>query len=252
MGTPPPWRVAVTRDEGDEGRLTSALERHGFTPVTCVVMVEGPPAAAEALAAAARSIEQYDWVVCSSARAVRALARARSSPWPRGVRTAAVGAKTAEALTALGAHPPPVVAADVGADALWAHLATLDTWSNRRVLVPTVPGGRRTLVDGLRGAGARVDEVEAYQMTPRAADAIRADWMAGRPDAVVIASPSAADTLMRSLGTPGLSGVEVVAIGPTTSAALTASGVTHTVPPQADFDAVAEHLAALRSSRHGA
>ncbi len=250
-GPPRPWRVAVTRDERDEARLTAALERHGFEPVPCVVMVEEPPDSAAALAAAARSIEQYDWVVCSSARAVRALARARSSPWPAGVRTAAVGIATAEALTAIGAQPPPVVAADAGADALWTRLATLDTWAARRVLLPTVPGGRRVLIEQLRGAGAVVHDVEAYQMRPRAPDLIRADWLAARPDAVVIASPSSAEALARSVGSDALAGVEVIAIGSTTSASLSAMGVRHVVPPRADFEAAAGHLAALRSAKRG-
>jgi uroporphyrinogen-III synthase len=245
------WRVAVTRDERDEDRLTSALERHGFEPVSCLVMVEGPPDSAEDLAAAARTIEQYDWVVCSSARAVRALARARSSPWPAGVRTAAVGARTAEAMTAIGAEPAPVVAAEPGADALWTLLSTLDTWKARRVLVPTVPGGRRVLIDQLRGAGAVVHEVEAYRMRPRARELIRADWIAARPDAVVIASPSSAEVLVQSVGAEALAGVEVVAIGPTTSAALSAMGVRHSVSPRADVEAAAGHLAALQSAKPG-
>ena len=240
------WRVAVTRDEPKAGPLGSALRESGFSPVTCVVMDEHRPANATALVNAAASLEQFDWVIVSSARAVAALAGARATRWPRAVRTAAVGARTAEALVAAGADPAPLVGAGEGADALWTALSALE-WTNRRVLVPTVPGGRRVLAEALRAAGAIVTEVEAYRMAPRAPERIRADWHAARPDAAVIASPSVASTLVEALGPGGLSALKaVVAIGPTTAATLAAAGVPHHVAPRADFHEAARTLAALR------
>ena len=193
--TPPPWRVAVTRDEGTDGPLTRALEAERFAPVACPVLVEAPPADAAALAGAAARLDDYDWIVCASARAVRALAAARAHPWPPQVRTAAVGARTAAALRRHGASPP-LVGDDAGADALWTQLRTADAWPGRRVLVATTPGGRRTLIEALTTAGAEVDAVETYRMEARPAAAIAADWAAAAPEAAVVASPRVAEALV--------------------------------------------------------
>ncbi len=166
---PPRLRVAVTRDEPADGTLHGALRGLGVEPVTCVVLEEHPPADAAALKAAADSLDQFDWVICSSVRAVNAIAAARSRPWPAGIHTAAVGARTADALVNAGAVPAPIVGAGDGADALWAILSTR-RWQGARVLLPGDPGSRPVLGRSLREAGAVVEEVEAYRMVPRSDD----------------------------------------------------------------------------------
>lgn len=244
----PNWRVAVTRDEDEHGALTSALVAEGFQPVRCAVMQESPPPDPAALAAVAADLEAFEWIICSSVRAVTALAGARTTAWPRGVRTAAVGPRTAAALESVGADPEPFVGRSEGADALWAELAKME-WTGRRVLVPTVPGGRRVLIDGLRQAGAVVTEVEAYQMAPRAAAQIRVDWSAAAPDAAVISSPSTASGLIAGVGTDALAALSaIVAIGPPTAAALAAAGVSCQQAARADFREAARTLARLRDT----
>jgi len=187
-GAAPGWRVAITLDEGAEGAWGTELGARGFVPVACVILREAPPADPAALDAAARALDEYDWIACASARAVRALRRAREGPWPPGVRCAAVGPATARALAEAGADAARVVVGSEGAEALWGVLERLDQWRGRRVLVPTVPGGLRTLAIHLVAAGGRVDEVEAYRMAPRDAAAIAEDWRAARPDALVVGS----------------------------------------------------------------
>lgn len=240
------WRVAVTREEDARGPLSSALHREGFQPVPCTVMEQLPSEQAAALEFAAASLDTFDWIICSSRRAVSALSDLRTSSWPRAVRTAAVGAATAEALVAVGADPPPVLARAEGADALWAVLAQLE-WTNRRVLVPTVRGGRRVLLEGLREAGALVTEIEAYRMAPRPVGHIRADWLSAAPDAAVIASPSTASALIEAVGHDALVALKaIVVIGPTTAAALAVDAVPSRLATRADFGAAASTLAALR------
>lgn len=244
----PNWRVAVTRDEDHSGALTSALVAEGFEPVRCVVMQESASGEPAVLSAVAAGLEAYDWIICSSVRAVTALAAARAIAWPRGVRTAAVGARTAEALVSAGADPAPLVGASEGAAALWAALS-MNSWTGSRVLVPTVPGGHRTLIEGLRQAGAVVSEVEAYRMTPRPAAQIRADWVAAAPDAAVISSPSTVSGLMAGVGSDALAALSaIVAIGPTTAAALAAAGVPCQQAGRADFREAARTLARLRDT----
>ena len=68
----------------------------------------------------------------------------------------------------------PLVGDDDGAEALWTALSK-QQWQGQRVLLPTVPGGRRMLGQCLRDAGAIVEEIDAYRMLPRSPDRIRAD-----------------------------------------------------------------------------
>jgi uroporphyrinogen-III synthase len=242
------WRVAVTRDEAAGGALSRALVAASFTPVACPVLVEMPPADGAALADAAAALATYDWIVCASVRSVTALAAARRAPWPAGVRTAAVGPRTAAALVAAGATPLPLTGDTDGADSLWTRLRGADQWPGRRVLLPTTPGGRRTLSDSLTAAGAFVHELEAYQMTPRPARLIAEAWHTAAPDAVVVASARVAVALVEAVGAGQLCGLAaVVAIGHTTAAALAAAAVPCAVAARADFADVVAALAAERA-----
>ena len=114
-------RVCVTRDEEADGPLSTALRARSFEPVACPVLVEAEPEDPDPLLRAARLMGEYDWIVCASARSVRALGRARRAPWPVAVRTAAVGEATARALFEVGAMDPIRPAGD-GADPLWEAL----------------------------------------------------------------------------------------------------------------------------------
>lgn len=218
------------------------LRARAFESAVCPVLVEVAPKDPGPLLQAALRLGDYDWIVCASARSVRALCRARSAPWPRGVRTAAVGEATARALVEAGAMEPVRPDGD-GADPLWETLRTLASWRGLRVLVPTTSGGRRILIERLTEAGAEVDAVEAYLMVPRAAEVVAREWAAAAPDAVVIASPRVARRLGEVLGADALKRLRlVVAIGTTTAAALQQLGVRCVVASGAEFGAVTDAL----------
>lgn len=243
------WRVAVTRDdESIDAWIQRGLDTRDFEPVSCVVLMQGPAPDPECLSMVARDLDRYDWVICASARAVKPLYDACGSRWPGGPRTAAVGKMTAAALRAAGA-PEPVIGDAFNATSLLEKLRPLDEWHGRRVLVTTVEGGRRELIDGLRAAGATVTELAAYSMAPRSAADIRRDWEAARPDAVILGSPATAKHLIEAIGVGALHGLRaIVAIGPTTHAAVSAVGLAAHMPDQATFAASVERLRSLRDS----
>src|SRR5262245_27757901 len=100
-------RVVVTRDEGLDGPLSSALASRGLEPISCSVLFEVPAPEPEVLERVAHSLERYAWMIAASQRAVTAVMGARAGrPLPATLRTAAVGDKTAAALVAAGASPP--------------------------------------------------------------------------------------------------------------------------------------------------
>ena len=228
----PRWRVAITREEDATGAWHLALEEAGFEAVPCPVAIEEPAPDPDRLASVAGRMSEYDWVICSSARSVRALSDARMSSvpsgperWPPGPRFAAVGVVTAAAMAAAGASQP-IISGTGGAEDLWERLRDHDDWSQRRVLIATVPGGRRELIDHLCIAGAQVDELHCYTMRTRDAAEIAHDWDRGQPDAVLLASPSAARQIALAVGVDRLRALKaVIPIGQTTAAALSAAGI---------------------------
>ncbi len=237
-----PCRVAVTRDDEGEAVVRRALEDAGFTAVSCPVIAEGPAPDPERLRAIARRLEDFDWIICASMRAVRGVSAARGAAWPRQPRTAAVGKVTAAAMREAGASDP-VIGTSFNANSLWEALRGLDQWEGRRVLIPGVAGGRREIVDELRARGAIVTEVEAYSMTARPADAIRRDWLHADPDAVILGSPATARRLIHAVGVDALRELKaVVAIGPTTQAALSEVSLVSRVPRDATFASAVETL----------
>ena len=241
------WRVAVTRDDKAEGTVASALEAAGFTPVSIPVLIEGPAPDPELLRRCALDLERFDWIICASARAVRAISAARGSRWPSQPRTAAVGAVTAAAMRDAGAMEP-VVGGVFTAKALLETLTPLDAWRNRQVLITTVAGGRRDLIDGLRALGSSVTELEPYTMIARRRDDIRADWAAALPDAVILGSAETARQLIGAIGLESLGELHaIVPIGPTTAAALDGTGLRYELPDQATFAAAVRKLESLQA-----
>lgn len=229
----------------------SALEAAGFVPVQVPILIEGPAPDPRLLRELAGDLERFDWIICASARAVRAITAARGSRWPSQPRTAAVGAVTALAMRDAGAADP-VIAETFTARALLDRLQRVESWRDRAVLITTVAGGRRDLVDGLRASGAQVTELEAYTMAPRDADEIRTDWADAHPDAVILGSAETARHLIAAIGLEALRELKaIVPIGPTTAAALGHTGLCYDLPEQATFTAAVATIERLsrRSSR---
>jgi uroporphyrinogen-III synthase len=236
-------RVAVTRDDREDGAMARALEALGFLPVSCAVIREEAAPDDGALALAAANLESYAWIVVSSSRAVRAVSAARGArAWPRSLRGGAAGASTSRALRELGLTNV-ITGNRGGADALLGALLRAEHWPGTRVLAPRAADGRRVVETGLRDAGAHVDEPVAYRTALVSAAVIRRRWRNGSPQAAVIASPSAARSLVGALGAAVLRELKcVVAIGPTTAAALRELDVPARVAPSATFEAAAQTL----------
>ena len=215
-------RVLVTRPEEHAHDLADRLRALGYEPVHCpLVRLE------EIGDGAPVDVAGYDWAVVTSRTGADLLARRAAGPLPR---VAAIGPGTAAALAAHGvtAALVPDVSTQEGLVAAFPRPAG-------RVLFAAAEGARRVVVDEL---GA--DFVALYRTVPEAP-------AGGLPagDIVVIASPSAARVLGEAWagecaaaagGAPAAAARPlVVSIGPQTSAAARAAGLTVAVEA-AHFD----------------
>jgi uroporphyrinogen-III synthase len=158
-------RVVVTRAEHQADELGEILMAAGAAVERLPLLALLPPEDPAPLAAAARDLASYRWVVFSSANAVRALFGAMSDRWPNGVSVAAIGDATDAALGAAAVRPD-IVARESTAEGLLAELTPrLRRGSGERILLPQAADARSTLVEGLRAAGHEVDAIVAYRKT---------------------------------------------------------------------------------------
>jgi uroporphyrinogen-III synthase len=216
---------------------------------------------AEALRRACALLErgQYYWTVFTSANAVEVFLDAlweagADARLLAGTRLCAVGPATAAALAARGLRADRVPADAVGEAVLEALAgrpgdAALD---GTRLLLPRAEGARDVLPEGLRAAGATVDELTLYLAAPpaeapsAALDAVRA----GAVDAVTFTSSSTVRNLATLLGgdLSPLRGALVACIGPVVAETAREHGLApHVV---AEEHTVEGMVAALRAYVH--
>ena len=230
-------RVLITRDSARAAAMSAELQELGGDVLVAPMTSIEEPADPEPLRRAVNGLDRYDWVVFASKSAVDRFWRALwlgggDARRLAGLRLAAVGEATAQALTDRGVRAdciPPRGDAEGLAAAVAKALG-----DEGRILLPRAAGGRPTLAKALRAAGATVDEVEAYRTAPLPGDApavVRAvsALKTGGVQVAVFFAPSQVHALVDHLGARAaerISAVSLVAcIGPTTERALRSAGV---------------------------
>lgn len=198
--TPPlrqPPVVLVASPEDRAVALTSRLRELGLRAIGLPTVRIEPPADFAALDQALQPGTPYDWIVFTSARAVRAVG-ARAAVLgvvlrDTAKRTAAVGPETARVVRSLGLTVDFVPERYL-TDEIPRGLGPLH---GLRILLPRSDLGRRSLTDELRRGGAVVTEVAAYRAVPAQA-AVAFD--PGAVDFVALTSASSARFLALQLG----------------------------------------------------
>lgn len=244
--------VLVPRAPHQAGATARALRERGAEPVVFpVIQVVDPPDPGR-LARAAREVSAYDWVLFTSANGVERFfvalsAAGRDARAFAGAKVGVIGPKTRASVQRFGITPDLVAEEFVGeslAEALGPDVA------GKRVLIPRALVAREELPQLLLAAGAAVvDVVPAYETRPvtsERAGQLARSFEEGSLDAVLFTSGSTVSSLMDLLGERAvelLSKVTVASIGPITSRALEARGVTPNVT--ADVYTVAGLLDAL-------
>lgn len=221
------WRVLVPRTQAQAGPMSALLADEGaVSDVVPTISVE-PPRTPHQMEKAVRGLVtgRYEWIGFTSANAVRAVrekfvefgldARAFA-----GLKVAAVGGVTAQALREWGIEPDLVPQGEESARGLleaWpAYDEVLDPIN--RVFLPRADIATETLVAGLTELGWEVDDVTAYRTVRAAPPAapVRDAIKNGSFDAVVFTSSSTVRNLVGIAGKPHPSTV-VACIGPATA-----------------------------------
>ena len=226
-------RIVVTRAAQQSGGLRERLEQQGAEVLLLPTIEIVPPDSYAPLDDALRQAGIFDWLVVTSANAVRVMDE-RLTALGLGARSlahlrfAAVGPSTADAFRSMGLAVDLVPERHVG-EALAAALA--DRVRGQRVLLVRAALARDVVPEALKAVGARVTAVDAYRTVVPGDAAGRARAVLSNeplPDAVVFTSGSTVTHLLDVLREAGLvipPQVACVSIGPVTSAALRDAGL---------------------------
>ena len=255
-------RVVVTRAIEQARELVSRLENLGAIVLLFPVVSFSEPTDTDELDRAIRSLADFDWILFTSANAVRFFARrCRKLGFEPGqggrYRCAAVGPATAGAAASEGFSIDHVAREFTGA-ALAAELSS--KLAGAKVLLPRSERARRDLPDALKSAGAEVSDVVAYHTggagtgDTEVLHAIRG----GNVDVISFFSPSAVENLRAAVGEERLasfgSRVALAAVGPVTAAALRNAGLPVAIEAplataEAMADAIANHFSVYAGSK---
>jgi uroporphyrinogen III methyltransferase/synthase len=221
--------IVVTRARSQSATLSGRLAAMGADvvemPATRIEPIDSP-----AIAESIERLADYRWVIFTSRNAVilfwNALrASGRDGRALAGVRVAAVGPATADALLDVG------IATDLSPERFIAE-ALLDALRDRadvrggRVLYAAAEGARDVLPDGLAELGASVDRVHLYRSVANVehGDELKRRMIAG-VDLVTFTSASSVSAFTDAVGRDAIAGVRGASIGPVTTAAARAIGI---------------------------
>jgi uroporphyrinogen-III synthase len=223
-------RILVTRARHQAGQLSSQLAALGAEVVEIPAIEILPPESFEALDAALRAVSQYQWLIVTSANAVRALGDRMAAAGVTSrdffhLKIAAVGSGTAHSLRELGVaiHVTPE---EYVAESLLTALG--DQLHGARVLLARASIARDIIPQTLAARGAQVDVADAYRTVIPADSAKQIAQLLSSaetaPHGATFTSSSTVTNFFHLLNSAGMdkapAGMKAISIGPITSQTL--------------------------------
>ena len=243
----PGKRVLVTRAVHQASVLGDALAARGLTVVAIpAIALEPPSDGYESLSLHLQHLEEFDWLLFTSANAVEVFAQQREELGVEEVpcRIASIGVATSRALRSAGLTVDLQPATAV-AESLIAVLRPQAR--GKRMLLIRAESARDVLPQSLHAAGADVTIAPAYRtVVPReSVDALTHELP--RLHAITFTSSSSVRNLLELLDAAGMTmprGMVLASIGPITSQTLRECGYDPQVEaPTADVEVLASALA---------
>ncbi len=249
-------RVVVTRSRDQASIFADMLIDLGATTVEFPTIDVVPPASWDELDRALDAIESYQWVIFTSANAVRFFfERLKSSGKDirclKGVSICAVGPKTAESIGQYGLKAD-LIPSEFKAEGVLAALGG-ESVKGQKFLIPRAKIAREIIPDKLRVLGADVTVATAYEnIRPTSdADRIRKLFQDKKITAVTFTSSSTVHNFVEILGQKEyislLDGVVIACIGPVTAKTAEDYGIKVDIMPKeytipAFVDAMVTHF----------
>jgi uroporphyrinogen III methyltransferase / synthase len=219
-------RIVVTRSRDQASAFAEMLIDRGATTIEFPTIDVVPPSNWNELDSAIHAIEAYDWIIFTSANAIRFFmerlrALNKDLRMLKGVSICVVGPKTAEALESHGLRAD-LVPSDFKAEGVLAALGN-EQVKGKKFLIPRAKVAREIIPDKLRERGADVTVAIAYENVRPASDVdrIKKLFEEKKIAAVTFTSSSTVHNFVEILGQKGykalLENVTIACIGPVTA-----------------------------------
>lgn len=193
-------RIVLTRPAGSSAEWRTRLEAQGATVIDLPLIQVTKDVNLDTLAEVFQELSRYEWIIFTSANGVKyffeEFHRVHDDIRSIGlVRIAAVGEATAAAVREQHLRVD-IQPRKASGDELAKELISRESMDSAKVLVVTGNRNRDTLVEKLHEARTIVDQLPVYKTeeTDLAADPVAADFRAKGADAILFASPSAAQS----------------------------------------------------------
>ncbi len=228
-------RIVVTRDIRGSAELATEIQKQGAEAVVVPLIELLPPEDPAPIADIVSELETYDWILFTSANAVRFFFEAGAAV-PRKPKLCAIGPATKAAIVSRGASVA-LMPAEYTAEGVVAAFEKFDLLG-KNILLPRAAVARDLVPEALAELGAQVEIVEVYRnVVPKGAEANLKKALSNKPDWITFASSSAVKNLLACVPKTALAGIRVVSIGPATSSVLAMHGIAvdaeakeHTIP----------------------
>jgi uroporphyrinogen III methyltransferase/synthase len=231
-------KVLITRPRAQAGTFAEKLCSAGFEPVFFPVIEIHPIKNNTALENAIANIQKYEWVVFTSVNAVPpTISPHFHKKWgesKRGVKIAAVGPKTAEALRKHNIEPDFIPDEYVGE----AIMSGLGDVKGKWILLPRAEIAREELPNAISKAGGIPHEIVVYKTLPAAVDINGLDALKSGVDVVTFTSASTVEIFVALAQQHGLDPLNLpnspmfACIGPVTEQAAKELGFQNIVTAQ--------------------
>lgn len=231
-------KVLITRPSLQSDDFAEKLRTAGFEPIFFPVIEICPVENNVELKAALQNISKYAWVVFTSVNAVDVVfspSPLRPSPNFEGVRVAAVGPKTAEALRKRGVEPDFIPAEYIGE----AIMPGLGEVKGKWILLPRAEIASKELPTAIVNSGGIAHEIIVYRTLPAAVDADGLLALKSGVDVVTFTSTSTVENFIALVRENHLDPLNLpnhplfACIGPVTEKAARQVGLENTVTAKA-------------------
>lgn len=224
--------VVITRPERQADNLAELLVKEGANPIHFPTIKIVPPPDWRTLDAAIKNLEDYDWLIFTSANGVsfffeRLLAKGRDIRDLKGVKICCIGPATAQQVENRGIMVDLVPGKFISEGILKSFVGK--NIKGKKILIARAAVARDVLPEGLKKLGAEVDVVTAYVTVAsgKKKNDLKTLFKENHVDVITFTSSSTVDNFVKIAGNNFSlpEGVKIACIGPVTAAAAKKAGL---------------------------
>jgi uroporphyrinogen III methyltransferase/synthase len=224
--------IVITRPEKQAGELASLLSEEGAHIIHFPTIEIAPPETFDDLDRALANVEDYDWIIFTSANGVRFFFNRLNEMGKdvrdlKGIKICSIGPATKAAIEKR-CIPVDIVPEEFISEGVVAALKGQDM-HGARVLLPRAEVARDVIPEGLKKLGATVDVAVAYRTVSSGRDGKELEELIeeGKVDVITFTSPSTVNNFISIMGgnfnLP--ENIRIACIGPVTEKAAQKAGL---------------------------